>query len=185
MGRTHPTITLRVRQFEQRWEHLARAPRRVDRAAFAELCAFAHYHAAAISYGATLYLFETMLVAMLIGITRRVQTVQETAGVPDKTSTDQACLSLYQTCGAIFILLRQRVPNAEREWRSFARALRREDREALRYLWALPQHLPVPTTQPPAISEERLLEMMIALVRELGHLEKQQLWIQPHINFER
>ena len=71
MGRTLLTATLQVYKFEQDWKMFARAPRKVDREAFSELCAFAHFYAAAIAHAASPYGFEMILLTMLVGTARR------------------------------------------------------------------------------------------------------------------
>lgn len=72
MGRTLSTSTQLVYEFEAKWTPFVRALRKEDQEAFAELVAFAHFHAAAISYAKASDPFEAFMLAMLVGLIKRV-----------------------------------------------------------------------------------------------------------------
>lgn len=72
MGRTLSTSTQLVYEFEAKWTPFVRALRKEDQEAFAELVAFAHFHAAAISYAKASDPFEAFMLAMLVGLMKRV-----------------------------------------------------------------------------------------------------------------
>jgi len=76
MGRTLPTATMQVYQFESEWKEFAKAPHTVDREAFVELTAMAHYHAAAIAHAGSPYAFEMILLAMLVGVVKRMEALE-------------------------------------------------------------------------------------------------------------
>lgn len=72
MGRTLSTSTQLVYEFETKWTPFVRALRKEDQDAFAELVAFAHFHAAAISYAKASDPFEAFMLAMLVGLMKRI-----------------------------------------------------------------------------------------------------------------
>lgn len=76
MGRTIATSTQLVYEFERKWTPFVRALRKQDQEAFAELVALAHYHAAAISCAKASNPFEVFMLAMLVGLVRRVQQLE-------------------------------------------------------------------------------------------------------------
>ena len=76
MGRTLATSTQLVHEFEIKWTPFLRAMRKEDQDAFQDLIAFAHYHAAAISYAKASNPFEPFLLAMLIELMKRVRKLE-------------------------------------------------------------------------------------------------------------
>ena len=64
----------------------------------------------------------------------------------------------------------------EAEWETFARALRKQDRDALKELWAMAhyQSAPMANAAAPDPFEAILLSMLIGLVRRIQHLENAQ-----------
>ncbi len=73
MGRTLPTSTLLVQEFENKWRPYARALRREDRELLAELFALVRFQSAAIAYASSAEPFEAFALAMLGGILNRVR----------------------------------------------------------------------------------------------------------------
>jgi len=179
MGRTLLTATLRVQQFERDWKIFSRAPRKVDREAFGELCAFAHFHAAAIAHSASPFTFEMILLTMLLGLVQRAEAL-ERQGVMrlyDSPASGPAMVNSFQTnTEAIMLELRQRLAAQGNELYSFARALRVQDQKTLRMLLAITQTDPtrmLPITSPP--SNERLLRSLVTSMRRIRQLEKQYM----------
>lgn len=179
MGRTLLTATLRVQKFEQDWKIFARAPRQPDREAFAELCAFAHFHAAPLAHAASPYFFEMILLTMLIGLVQRAETLerQDVMRFYAPSPTTPAALSLFQTnIIALMASLRQRLSTQQQELYTFARALRRQDQQILRALLAATSshstRLPVPADVP---SDEMLLTSLVKIMRRIRQLEKQYI----------
>lgn len=177
MGRTVPTATLRVYQFESAWKKFARAPRTVDREAFAELVAFAHYHAAAIAHAASPYPFEMILLAMLVGLVQRVETL-EAQGIMEFSSdvpqVSDLTTSIQTTLRVVMTALRQRLWKQQHELYTFAWALRKEDQTALRALLVATQGHGTLTLEVSGLpSDEMLLSSLVELMRSIRRLEKQ------------
>ncbi len=72
MGRTLPTSTQLVQEFENKWQPYARALRKEDRELLAELFAMVRFQSAAIAYTSSAEPFEAFTLAMLGGILKRV-----------------------------------------------------------------------------------------------------------------
>lgn len=177
MGRTLPTATMRVYQFEHDWKNLARAPRAADREAFAELVAFAHFHAAPLAHAASPYGFEMIVLTMLVGLVRRAEAL-DARGVLRfyaEPSASAGSASSFQThLRAVMFAVRQRLAPQGHELSTFGRALRREDQHVLLALFAatssgaalVPQDAGAP-------SDEMLLAALVRIMRRLRQLEKQ------------
>lgn len=181
MGRTLLTATLRVHQFEGEWKIFARAPRSADREAFAELCAFAHFHAAAMAHAASPYNFEMILLTMLVGLAHRAEILQGLGILRFYNSSTevQEPESLFQTeMRGIMLELRQRLTAQGHELWTFARALRREDQHALRALLNATQAdttRTLPLVGPPSDEalNTALLTALVHIMRRIRQLEKQ------------
>lgn len=177
MGRTLLTATLQVHKFERDWKRFARAPRKTDREAFAELCAFAHFRAAAIAHAASPYMFEMILLTMLIGLARRAETLEQQGILQFYTEPEAGMDSapLFQpTLLTVMAAVRQRLTGQKHELYTFARALRRQDQQALRALLALTQsdNALVPGSAS-ALADEMLLTSLVRIMRRIRQLEKQ------------
>ena len=85
MGRTLATSTQLVHEFEIKWTPFLRAMRKEDQDAFQELIAFAHYHAAAISYAKASDPFEPFMLAMLVELMKRVRTLERESHAREMT----------------------------------------------------------------------------------------------------
>ena len=85
MGRTLATSTQLVHEFEIKWAPFLRAMRKEDQDAFQELIAFAHYHAAAISYAKASDPFEPFMLAMLVELMKRVRTLERELNAREMT----------------------------------------------------------------------------------------------------
>ncbi len=72
MGRTLPTSTQLIQEFEQEWSKYERALRREDREALRELFAMVRLQSAPIAYAASPDPFQAFTLAMLGGVLRRV-----------------------------------------------------------------------------------------------------------------
>ncbi len=78
MGRTLPTSTILIQQFEEEWKPYARALRKEDREILGELYAMVRLQSAAIAYAAPPEPFQAFLLTMLIGVTKRVAELEHT-----------------------------------------------------------------------------------------------------------
>ncbi len=72
MGRTLPTSTQLVQEFEANWKPYRRALRKEDQAVLDELFAMMRFQSAAIAYSAQPEPFQAFTLAMLGGVLRRV-----------------------------------------------------------------------------------------------------------------
>ncbi len=72
MGRTLPTSTMLVQEFENKWRPYSRALRKEDRELLDELFAMVRFQSAAIAYTSSAEPFEAFTLAMLGGILKRV-----------------------------------------------------------------------------------------------------------------
>jgi hypothetical protein len=89
MGRTLPTSTMLIQEFEESWRPYARALRKEDREVLAELFAMVRFQSAAIAYASRPDLFQVFALAMLGGMMKRImhlETVAErgAASFPDE-----------------------------------------------------------------------------------------------------
>lgn len=177
MGRTLLTATLQVYKFEQDWKMFARAPRKVDREAFSELCAFAHFYAAAIAHAASPYGFEMILLTMLVGLARRGETLQARGILPLYTQTAadaEGAISFQKSMLLVMVEVRQRLARQNHELYTFARALRREDQKVLRALLAMSQARgALVSHKDSAPSDEMLVTALVRIMRRIRQLEKQ------------
>ncbi len=73
MGRTLPTSTQLIQEFEDLWRPYARALRKEDRALLAELFAMVRLQSAAIAYASPADPFPAFCLAMLGGILKRLE----------------------------------------------------------------------------------------------------------------
>ncbi len=73
MGRTLPTSTQLIREFEETWRPYARALRKEDREMLQELFAMIRLQSAPIAYAARPEPFQVFSLAMLGGILKRLQ----------------------------------------------------------------------------------------------------------------
>jgi len=168
MGRTNPTATMQVYQFERDWVRLVRAPQKVTREAFRELVAFAHFHAAPRAHAASPYTFELILLSMLVGVVRRAESL-EAQGIALSVDAKSSVL-------AVMTVLRQRLGQQKRELYHFARALREEDQIALRTLLGATKVsaalVPLDASAP---TDERVLTALVETMRHIRTLEKRHL----------
>ncbi len=72
MGRTLPTSTVLIQEFEESWRAYGRALRKEDRETLGELFAMIRFQSAAIAYASSPDPFQAFTLAMLGGILRRV-----------------------------------------------------------------------------------------------------------------
>lgn len=83
MGRTLPTSTMLIQEFEQTWRPYARALRREDREVLYDLYAMARLQSAPIAYASSPEPFQVFTLAMLGGILKRVMRLEQGAAPPD------------------------------------------------------------------------------------------------------
>ncbi len=94
MGRTLPTSTQLIQQFEDEWRPYARALRKEDRILLGELYAMARFQSAAIAYASPPEPFQAIMLAMLGGLLKRVAHLElllEARSIqdePEPTTTD-------------------------------------------------------------------------------------------------
>ncbi len=72
MGRTLPTSTVLIQEFEESWRAYGRALRKEDCETLKELFAMIRFQSAAIAYASSPDPFQAFTLAMLGGILRRV-----------------------------------------------------------------------------------------------------------------
>ncbi len=72
MGRTLPTATQLIQEFETEWQPYGRALRQEDRELLAELFAMVRLQSAAIAYASSPEPFQLIVLAMLGGLLKRV-----------------------------------------------------------------------------------------------------------------
>jgi hypothetical protein len=177
MGRTLLTATLQVQKFENDWKRFTLAPRKLDREAFAELCAFAHFRAAPIAHAASPYMFEMILLTMLVGLVRRVETLEQQGIMQfyaEPATSAESAPPFQPALLTIMTAVRQRLAKQNHELYTFARALRRRDQQALRALLNLTRAenalVPVNGNAP---SDEMLLTTLVCIMRRIRQIEKQ------------
>jgi hypothetical protein len=73
MGRTLPTSTQLIQEFEASWQPYARALRKEDREALADLLAMVRFQSAAIAYASRPDPFQAFTLAMLGGMMKRLR----------------------------------------------------------------------------------------------------------------
>ncbi len=94
MGRTLPTSTQLIQQFENEWRPYTRALRKEDRVLLGELFAMARFQSAAIAYASSPEPFQAIMLAMLGGLLKRVAHLElllEAKAIPEQpepTTTD-------------------------------------------------------------------------------------------------
>ena len=79
MGRTLPTSTQLVQEFEESWRPYARALRKEDREVLGELFAMVRFQSAAIAYASRPDPFQVFALAMLGGMMKRVMHLETVA----------------------------------------------------------------------------------------------------------
>ena len=79
MGRTLPSSTILIREFEQSWRPYARALRKEDREVLGELFAMVRFQSAAIAYASRPDPFQVFALAMLGGMMKRVMHLERIA----------------------------------------------------------------------------------------------------------
>ncbi len=77
MGRTLPTATQLIQEFEAEWRPYARALRKEDRELLAELFAMVRLQSAPIAYASSPEPFHLIALAMLGGILKRVAHLEQ------------------------------------------------------------------------------------------------------------
>jgi hypothetical protein len=78
MGRTLPTSTMLIQEFEASWQPYARALRKEDREVLGELFAMVRFQSAAIAYASRPDPFQVFALAMLGGMMKRVMHLENT-----------------------------------------------------------------------------------------------------------
>ncbi len=79
MGRTLPTSTMLIQEFEESWRPYARALRKEDREMLGELFAMVRFQSAAIAYASRPDPFQVFALAMLGGMMKRVMHLETIA----------------------------------------------------------------------------------------------------------
>ncbi len=79
MGRTLPTSTQLIQEFEESWQPYARALRKEDREVLAELFAMVRFQSAAIAYASRPDPFQIFALAMLGGMMKRIMHLETVA----------------------------------------------------------------------------------------------------------
>ena len=92
MGRTLPTSTRLIQEFENEWRPYVRALRKEDQDIVAELYAMVRLQSAAIAYAARPDPFQAFTLAMLAGILKRVRHLERlletrAATLPERIET--------------------------------------------------------------------------------------------------
>ena len=82
MGRTLPTIVQTLHDEEAVWKHFRRALRREDQEAFDALWRYARRHAAPAAMASRPMPLEAFLMAMLVGIQRRLMDLKGESLLP-------------------------------------------------------------------------------------------------------
>ncbi|MBI5650400.1 MAG: hypothetical protein HZC40_08145 [Chloroflexi bacterium] len=78
MGRTLPTSTQLIHEFEQTWQPYARALRKEDRDVLLELFAMVRHQSAPIAFASHPDPFQVFTLAMLGGILKRLVQIERT-----------------------------------------------------------------------------------------------------------
>lgn len=181
MGRTRPTLTQRVYEFERDWSKFAHAPRKVDREAFAELCAFAHFHAAPMAHSASPFIFEMILLTMVVGLVARAEELERRGVMQFYTPVSGMQAAIFaaengfqKNVLTIMTVLRQRLATQRTELYTFARALRHQDQQTLRALLTATQANSIALPALVGVSaDDALLEALVKIMRRIRQLEKQ------------
>ncbi len=79
MGRTLPTSTQLIREFEETWRPYARALRKEDRDVLAQLFAMVRLQSAPIAYASRPDPFQAFTLAMLGGVLKRLIELEQRA----------------------------------------------------------------------------------------------------------
>ena len=79
MGRTLPTSTMLIQEFEESWEPYARALRKEDREVLGELFVMVRFQSVAIAYASRADPFQVFALAMLGGMMKRVMRLETIA----------------------------------------------------------------------------------------------------------
>jgi len=169
MGRTNPTETMKVYQFEKTWSRFARAPRKATREAFRELAAFAHHRAAPRAHAGSPYGFEMIVLSMLVGVVRRAEAL-EAQGIPLSVDAKTSVLAMMS-------VLRQRLWKQKGEVYTFARALLSEEDERASRALVVATHdraalVPRDGSEP---TDERILTALVEIMQQIRMLEKRHM----------
>ncbi len=89
MGRTLPTATQLIQEFEEAWHPYARALRKEDRELLGELFAMIRLQSAPIAYASSPDPFHAFTLAMLGGILKRVEHLERVAAALDANHSNQ------------------------------------------------------------------------------------------------
>ena len=89
MGRTLPTCTQLIREFEATWKPYARALRKEDREVLLELFAMVRAQTAPIAYASRPEPFQAFALAMLGGILKRLIRLEQTRAAPEMSEEDE------------------------------------------------------------------------------------------------
>jgi hypothetical protein len=82
MGRTLPTSTQLIHEFEETWKPYARALRQEDRQVLLELFAMVRLQSAPIAYASHPDPFQVFVLAMLGGVLKRLIRLEQHLGEP-------------------------------------------------------------------------------------------------------
>ncbi len=76
MGRTLPTSTQLIQDYETAWQPFARALRKEDRALLADLFAMVRFQSAPIAYASSPDPTQAFTLAMLVGVLKRLAALE-------------------------------------------------------------------------------------------------------------
>ncbi len=88
MGRTLPTATQLIQEFEAAWQPYARALRKEDRELLAELYAMVRLQSAPIAYASSPEPFQLCALAMLGGILKRLAHLEQVVAALNENQPD-------------------------------------------------------------------------------------------------
>lgn len=94
MGRTLPTIVQLIHSEEDAWKSFRRALRKEDQVLFDELWVFCRSHAQAAAMANREIPFETLTMAMLLGLLRELDKLRYENRPREKTSNENPRLDL-------------------------------------------------------------------------------------------
>ncbi len=89
MGRTLPTSTQLIQEFEESWRPYARALRKEDRFLLAELFAMVRLQSAAIAYASPPDPFPAFCLAMFGGMLKRIVQLEQALGQSESADAPQ------------------------------------------------------------------------------------------------
>ncbi len=91
MGRTLPTSTQLIQEFEATWHAYARALRKEDREMLLQLFAMVRQQSAPIAYAARPEPFQVFVLAMLGGILKRLVRLEQGVGIQNERNGQDGC----------------------------------------------------------------------------------------------